>query len=469
MIHRLSILFALLLGWTVQGITAAEIESGSIYRICTADGTAALTNGGSASNNVILKMKAVDDEDQGQLWVITKGSDGYWQIKSSVGNVCMDNPSESHASWKYQLLQWQTSGGNNQKWTFEDAGDDCFYMIPYESTDKSKSYGYDDNGTFTYQAKGGDNTRVKLVKTTLDPEPRAAVSGYYAIQAVSVYPDYCYKADGKFLSFATNSAAKLDNNYSYANSRFIVYTDDSGVAHLSLPQKSKYVYYSGTGLKLADLSDDSQEASSGFVFFMNEDELGLNTLVALQAGTSDADALTESLPMVVPQTLGTTITINSRSLAKAYCFRLVKLPAQENTDKLYAAIEEAKAALEKLSGDAAAALKSAITTAENELDYPYITADEVTADVSELEAAVEKAAKENGLSFDGKPTGIEAMTTLTEAVTITTDGGIVRVNGSTKGFALHNSQGQLLPAGQPVSAGAYIVTRDGKSYKVSVQ
>ena len=130
MINRLSILFALLLAWTAQGVTAAEIESGSIYRICTADGTAALTNGGSASNNVILKMKALDDSDMGQLWVISKGGDGYWQIKSSVGNVCMDNPSESHASWKYQLLQWQTSGGNNQKWTFEEAGDDCFRHAP---------------------------------------------------------------------------------------------------------------------------------------------------------------------------------------------------------------------------------------------------------------------------------------------------------------------------------------------------
>lgn len=469
MINRLSILFALLLAWTAQGVTAAEIESGSIYRICTADGTAALTNGGSASNNVILKMKALDDSDMGQLWVISKGGDGYWQIKSSVGNVCMDNPSESHASWKYQLLQWQTSGGNNQKWTFEEAGDDCFYMIPYESTDKSKSYGYDDNGTFTYQTKGGDNTRVKLVKTTLAPEPRAKVTGFYAIQAVSVYPDYCYKADGKFLSFATNSAAKLDNNYSYANSRFVISTNESGEAYISLPSKLKYVYYSGTGLKLADYADETQTGSAGFVFFMNEDAFGLNTLVAMQAGTSDADALTESLPMVVPQATGTTITINSRSLAKAYCFRLVKLPAQDESEKLYDAIQEAKAALEKLSGDAAAALKSAIATAENELDYPYLTADDVTADVAELEDAVEKAAKESGLSLDGNPTGIESMTSLTEAVTITTDGGVVRVNGSTKGFTLHNAQGQLLPAGQPVNAGAYIVTRDGKSYKVSVQ
>ncbi len=469
MIRKISLLLSLLLAWTAQGIAADGIESGGLYRICTADGTAALTNGGSTANDVILKMKAIDNAEMGQVWVLTKGNDGYWQIKSSLGNVCMDNPSESHANWSYQLLQWQTSGGSNQKWTFEEADGDCFYMIPYESTDKTKSYGYDDNGIFTYQAKGGDNTRVKLVKASLDPEPRAKVTGYYAIQSLSVFPDYCYKADGRFLSFPASSAAKLENNYTYANSRFLITTDDDGVAHLSLPQKGKYVYYSGTGLKLADSSDDSQETSAGFVFFMNEDTLGLNTLVALQAGTTDADALTESLPMVVPQAIGTTITINSRSLAKAYCFRLVKLPAQTDVEALYKAIEEAKATLEKLTGDAATALKSAIATAENELNYPYLTSEDVVNDTEELNTAVEKAAKEGGLAIDATPTGISAMQSLSEAVTITTQGGVVRVNGSTAGFSLHNAQGQLLPAGQPVPTGAYIVTRDGKSYKVSVQ
>ena len=200
---------------------ADKIISGQAYKICTADGKYALTNEGSTANDKVLKMVAIDDDDEGQLWVLTQNN-GYWTIKSSLGNVCIDNPSEAHAKFNNQVIQWQASGGNNQKWTFEAVDDNYYCMIPFENA--NKCYGYNDEGTFTFQDKGGDNTRLQIIKAPT--QPIANVNGYYALQAVSIFPTYIYASEGKFLSFSTTSgSASLSNTYSYEKSRFYITTD----------------------------------------------------------------------------------------------------------------------------------------------------------------------------------------------------------------------------------------------------
>ena len=169
------------------GAKADELVSGESYRICSLDGQMALTNGGSTANNAILRMSTFDAEDQGQVWELTK-SNGYWQIKSAMGNVCADNPSESHSSWGNQLIQWQTSGGNNQKWTFKEV-DGSYYMIPYESSNGKKGYGYSENGKLTFQEVGGENTRFLLQRVSANALKPLHLNGYYALQALSTFPD----------------------------------------------------------------------------------------------------------------------------------------------------------------------------------------------------------------------------------------------------------------------------------------
>lgn len=141
------------------------------YRICSADGTYAISNGGNTSNDRVLTMSALSSGTQGVDWVLTtSATTGLTQVKSIHGGVCMDNPAESHERFGNQLIQWQTSGGVNQQWLFEPVPGESglYYLIPYESSDATMCYGYDTYaGTVTYQAKGGANTKFRLVEILL--------------------------------------------------------------------------------------------------------------------------------------------------------------------------------------------------------------------------------------------------------------------------------------------------------------
>ncbi len=164
--NKIHSLLLLLLTLCFSVPAAAQNLAAGNYLICTADGARALSNGGSTANDRILSLAATDANQAGQEWVISL-TGTYYQIKSSAGNVCIDNPADSHDKFNNQLIQWETSGGNNQKWTFEpvDGNSGLYYLIPFESSDKSMAYGYDDEGKVTYQTKGAANTQFKLVST----------------------------------------------------------------------------------------------------------------------------------------------------------------------------------------------------------------------------------------------------------------------------------------------------------------
>ena len=79
------VLLCTLLLWQSNG--TATILSGSTYRLCNENLTKALTNGGSTANDVYITAVTPKESDKGQAWILTQGSDGYWQIKSSLGEV----------------------------------------------------------------------------------------------------------------------------------------------------------------------------------------------------------------------------------------------------------------------------------------------------------------------------------------------------------------------------------------------
>lgn len=181
--------------------TDAQVANGN-YRLCSVDGTQSLTNGGSAANDVIIFMQPTLATSQGQVWTLTT-SGGYTQIKSSLGNVCLDNPSESHDRFSNQLIQWQTSGGVNQKWVFEAVSgrEGLYYIIPYESTNRTKCYGYNSEGVVTFQDKGPENTMFKLVAVTGDIVSLSTISRY------SIRP---YNDNSVALGNGGNSAANVE-------------------------------------------------------------------------------------------------------------------------------------------------------------------------------------------------------------------------------------------------------------------
>lgn len=409
-------LFALLgIGLTAQ---ADGIVSGSYYKICTADGAYALTNGGSTANNTILKMTILNEEDEGQIWQIT-ASGNYFTITSSLGAVSIDNPSESHTKWSNQALQWKTSGGNNQKWTFKAADEEgLYYMIPYESS--AKCYGYDANGTFTFQTlTNADNQKVRLTKVTPSGVARPALDGYYALMAVSTYPDYNYASEGKFVRFAASGTSNLNATYKYTQARLHIKTDANGIATITLPQSDLYVYAATTSVKGAKTATTTYADSAKFVIYANTDSLTTDTRVALHVGSNTEAGKTTALRCVIPSTAGSALTVASKALGDAFCFRLVALPAADKIEALATAISEATDVASELTGDAATNLKAAIATAQEELDYPYITATDVTSDIAALTAAVETA--KAAASAAPSVTGITAAPAEGEAATVRPD------------------------------------------------
>lgn len=75
----------------------------------------------------------------------------------------------------------------------------------------------------TFQDKASA-VRVKLVEAKPVSLANAVANGYYCIQAVSVFPDYNYNSEGRFVSFDANGNASLSTDYTYQGSRLLIST-----------------------------------------------------------------------------------------------------------------------------------------------------------------------------------------------------------------------------------------------------
>lgn len=438
-------------------ITIDGITSGKYYRICSPDKSIALSNNASTANDLVVSMTAFDKNDLGQIWQISyKG--GYWQIKSACGNVCLDNPAEAHAKFNNQLIQWQTSGGNNQKWKFETV-DDGYYMVPFENAEKC--YGYNDNGVFIFQDKGGENTKLVLVEATLPTNPVANVNGYYTIQALSTYPTYNYTSEGRFLSFSTAGVASLSKSYTYAASRLYIACDENGVATITLPQADKALATASNTIK-AGATDEATK----YVLYMNTDEFGIDTRVAIHAGdTYDAALSGAQLNVLAANAAGTGVSVANAQLTNSFSFRLVALPAADDVDALKAAIDEAKA-ITGLSNEAAAQLQTAISQAQSELDYPYVTKQDVVLDVADLQSAIDAAKASldsNSQRLNGTTTGIDEAQNV--SIRVEALNHRIKVTGA-QNVRIFNAAGQRQAANAVLPSGAYVVKADGKVVKV---
>lgn len=441
---------------------ADKIEDGQTFRICTADGKYALTNGGSTANDVVLKMVAIDDDDDGQYWIFTKDGD-YWTIKSSLGNVNIDNPSAAHASFNNQLCQWKTSGGTNQKWTFTEVDDNFYNMIPYE--DANKCYAYNEDGTFTFQDKGGEGARIQLLKAPTTPT--ANINGYYALQMVSIFPSYIYASEGKFLSFSTTSGgASLSATYTYDKSRFYITTDENGILSITMPQNNMYVYNNGTIIKAAKQEVETYKNGSKFVGYLNTPTIGLDTRLALHAGSTTDASSKSSLKFVVSNTSGSGVTASNVVTNNAYCFRLVKLPANKEVDQLHSSIVAANELLKTLTGDDATLLKEAVAKAQDELDYPYLTEKDIVNDLNDLNKVIESVQTNQGaMQLQPSLTGVDQAQE--NAVSVIVDNHSIIVKNA-QHATIYNAQGVVQSQGTTLPSGSYVVVADGKTFKVAL-
>ena len=221
----------------------------------------------------------------------------------------------------------------------------------------------------------------------------------------------------------------------------------------------------GTTLK----ATDNVANATPFTLFMNTDELGIDTRVALHAGETTTVPVTSSLKLVSANEAGTGLNVAVSALANSFSFRLVALPAADDVEQLKALIDEAKA-ITGLSGDDAAQFAAAIAQAQSELDYPYLTQQDVVLDMSDLQTAIDKAkaslaGANSQKNLNGNVTAIDE--TQSNAVRIEAKNHSIKVYNA-QNVRIFNAAGQRQLNGSSLPTGTYVVKADGKVVKVTL-
>ena len=142
-----------------------------------------------------------------------------------------------------------------------------------------------------------------------------------------------------------------------------------------------------------------------------------------------------------------------------------RYPAADDVEALKTIIDEAKA-ITGLNEEAAAALNVAITQAQSELDYPYLTKQDVVLDVADLQSAIDVAKATlggNSQGINGNVTGIDEAQT--SAIRVEALNHRITVYGA-QNVRIFNAAGQRQAANTILPSGAYIVKADGKVVKV---
>ena len=149
----------------------------------------------------------------------------------------------------------------------------------------------------------------------------------------------------------------------------------------------------------------------------------------------------------------------------AFTFRLVPLPASAETDRLQQAVSSAQQVLATLQGEKAEALKQAIALAQSELDYLYLTANDVAYDVEVLNGKLAELTGQGDSSVKnfGEVTSINNNQT-SAAKVYTKFGGIVVENANH--YSIYNAAGQQVNNSTALPHGTYVVVADGQVVKV---
>lgn len=119
--------------WIVLAFTAvAQPASDHIYQILTPDGRAVST-GGYTGNNSFLLLEEADATNDTQQWTVT--AQGSWFALQSVASGKGVDQALASTKNPGRLLQWDFSVSNaNQLFTFEAAGEDCYYLKSRDGT-----------------------------------------------------------------------------------------------------------------------------------------------------------------------------------------------------------------------------------------------------------------------------------------------------------------------------------------------
>ena len=108
-------------------------------------------------------------------------------------------------------------------------------------------------------------------------------------------------------------------------------------------------------------------------------------------------------------------------------------------------------------------MKAALVVAKSELNYPYVTEKDVTADVEALVDEMTKL-KANGTIGMNNTTGIDNAETNNISVSVVNHVIVVK---NAANYDIYNAAGNLQPKHTALPNGAYVVVVNGKTFKVA--
>ncbi|MDR1223570.1 MAG: DUF4981 domain-containing protein [Tannerella sp.] len=154
-----------------SGMQAQEIDETILYKIVSPSGLA-LDNKGSTENETHLQLAADKKGNEGQLWKITRLSNGYYVFNNPYNNKSIDNENRPGGDGN-PVIQWDNSNNENQQWTLTRVKGDSYTITQRVSKMQLALKGADRAGAEAYQLPGVQQTWVlKQTGIKLPREPR---------------------------------------------------------------------------------------------------------------------------------------------------------------------------------------------------------------------------------------------------------------------------------------------------------
>lgn len=166
--------------WSVLLVVCLSVQSQDLnpdvlYKIVSPSGLV-IDNKQSEENNAGLVLSKNEGTNKGQLWKITKLSNGFYTIANPYVKKSLDN-GNIHGGAGNELIQWDSSNSNdNQQWTLNITGTGA-YSIIQRSSNMSLAYnGEDAVGSKIYQLPNSSQV-WRLVETSVKPPKEVIVRG----------------------------------------------------------------------------------------------------------------------------------------------------------------------------------------------------------------------------------------------------------------------------------------------------
>jgi len=166
-------LITLILSLSIFGCspTSQKIDSNTLYTIQSPSGLV-IGNNGNTKNEAALFLEAAKQKGEGQVWVITKLENGYYNISNPFTGKSIDNFNKTFGNGN-TVIQWDTNPNNpNQQWSLKEL-DIGNYEIIQKNSEMNLGFSSEDEAGTAIMQLPKEQT-WKLLPSNLkmpDPQP----------------------------------------------------------------------------------------------------------------------------------------------------------------------------------------------------------------------------------------------------------------------------------------------------------